>query len=158
MQSVSKCYTLISYKAVGCVYIQKSAVYLSVYRVRFNYKIQGLRSMTKGQKENQSVRVCIQAVILKLVRSGTYSCQYGLDYCVFYRRSSKCLLSVPGVLAIGALPAFLQRDWLHTWLTMYICRPFQYDCTSRWPYEFVLVALRSVVVSLRCVLVTMARF
>ena len=41
---------------------------------------------------------------------------------------------------------------------MYICRPFQYDCTSRWPYEVVLVALQSVVVSLRCVLVTMERF
>ena len=38
---------------------------------------------------------------------------------------------------------------------MYICRPFQYDCMSRWPYELVLV---SVVVSLRCVLVTMERF
>ena len=37
----------------------------------------------------------------------------------------------------------------------YIYRPFQYDCTSMWPYELVLVALRSVVVSLRCVLVTM---
>ena len=41
---------------------------------------------------------------------------------------------------------------------MYICKPFQYDCTSRWPYELVVVALRSVVVSLRCVLVTMERF
>ena len=29
---------------------------------------------------------------------------------------------------------------------------------SRWPYELVLVALRSVVVSLQCVLVTMERF
>ena len=50
--------------------------------------------------------------------------------------------------------------WLpfHTRLTMYICRPFQYDCTSRWPYELVLVALRSVKVSLRCVLVTMEMF
>ena len=46
----------------------------------------------------------------------------------------------------------------HTQLTMYICRPFQYDCALRWPYEIVLVALRSVVVSLRCVLVTMKRF
>ena len=45
----------------------------------------------------------------------------------------------------------------HTRLTMYICRPFQYDCKSRWPYELVLVALRSVVVSLRCVLVRMER-
>ena len=43
----------------------------------------------------------------------------------------------------------------HTRLTMYIYRPFQYNCTSRWPYELVFVALRSVVVSLRCVLVTM---
>ena len=45
----------------------------------------------------------------------------------------------------------------HTWLTMYISRPFQYDCTSRCPYELVLVALWSVVVYLRCVLV-MERF
>ena len=29
---------------------------------------------------------------------------------------------------------------------MYICGLFQYDCTSRWPYELVLVALQSVVV------------
>ena len=40
----------------------------------------------------------------------------------------------------------------------YICRPFQYDCTSRWTYELVLVALRSVVVCLQCVLVMMERF
>ena len=30
---------------------------------------------------------------------------------------------------------------LHTRLSMYIYRPFQYDCTSRWPYELVLVAI-----------------
>ena len=35
---------------------------------------------------------------------------------------------------------------------MYICRLFQYDCTSRWPNKLVLVALLSILVSLRCVL------
>ena len=38
---------------------------------------------------------------------------------------------------------------LHTRLTMYYIRPFQYDCTSRWLYVLVLVALRSVLVTSR---------
>ena len=54
------------------------------------------------------------------------------------------------------MPLWLSRN--HTQLTMYICRPLQYDCTSRWPSELVLVALRSIVVSLLFVLVTMERF
>ena len=58
---------------------------------------------------------------------------------------------------IRTTEACLSYRLTHTQLTMYICRPFQYDCTSR-PYELVLVALQSVVVSLQCVLVTMERF
>ena len=29
----------------------------------------------------------------------------------------------------------------HTWLTVYICRPFYYDCTSRWPYEYIYISI-----------------
>ena len=69
---------------------------------------------------------------------------------------------LPGHTIYHAMPAMVRVQNVslpcHTKLTMYICRPFQYDCMSRWPYELVLVALRSVVVSLRCVLVTMERF
>ena len=36
---------------------------------------------------------------------------------------------------------------IHTRLTMYYIRPFQYDCKSRWLYVLVLVALRSVLVT-----------
>ena len=35
----------------------------------------------------------------------------------------------------------------HTRLTIYYIRPLQYDCTSRWLYALVLVALRSVLVT-----------
>ena len=38
---------------------------------------------------------------------------------------------------------------MHTRLTMYYIRPFQYDCTSRWLYVLVLVALLSVLVTSR---------
>ena len=37
----------------------------------------------------------------------------------------------------------------HTRSTMYYIKPFQYDCTSRWLYVLVLVALRSVLVTSR---------
>ena len=38
---------------------------------------------------------------------------------------------------------------MHTQLTMYYIRPFQYDCTSRWLYVLVLVALLSVLITSR---------
>ena len=47
IQLVSKCYTVVSYKAVFRLYIYKtSVVYLPEYMVTFKCKIQGLRSLT----------------------------------------------------------------------------------------------------------------
>ena len=58
-------------------------------------------------------------------------------------------LNLPTQRCIYAGGILLSHE--HTRLTMHICRPFQYHCTSRWPYESEFVALRSIVVSLRCV-------
>ena len=89
MRSVSKCYTVVSYNAVFRLCKKKkkkkSAVYLSVYRVRLTCKIQELRSMTirdNGQLENSEVL----SIKINLLFNDKYQLILLKQYCDDFRQ------------------------------------------------------------------------